>query len=59
MVYKKQVLYVVKPEYESGGSLFPMVIDRTITGLMAGQLTFIGYCVIRGGIYQVRLELLE
>lgn len=52
MVYKKQVLYVYTPAYESGGSLFPLVCDRTIIGLICGQLTFIGYSTIRGGHYQ-------
>ena len=53
MVYKKQVLYVYTPSYESGGSLFPLVCDRTIIGLICGQLTFMGYSIIRGGHYQV------
>jgi hypothetical protein len=53
MVYKKQVLYVYTPSYESGGSLFPLVCDRTIVGLICGQLTFMGYSIIRGGHYQV------
>jgi hypothetical protein len=52
MVYKKQVLYVYTPAYESGGSLFPLVCDRTIIGLICGQLTFMGYSTIRGGHYQ-------
>jgi len=52
MVYKKQVLYVYTLSYESGGQLFPMVCDRTIVGLMCGQLTFMGYSIIRGGHYQ-------
>jgi hypothetical protein len=52
MVYKKQVLYVYTPAYESGGSLFPLVCDRTIVGLICGQLTFMGYSTIRGGHYQ-------
>jgi hypothetical protein len=56
MVYKKQVLYVYSPSYESGGSLFPLVCDRTIVGLICGQLTFIGYSIIRGGHYQVSFQ---
>jgi len=52
MVYKKQILYVYTPKYESGGALFPVVCDRTIIGLICGQLTFIGYSTIRGGHYQ-------
>ena len=55
MVYKKQILYVYTPFYESGGALFPVVIHRTITGLICGQLTFMGYSVVRGGYFlQVR-----
>ena len=50
----EQVLCVYTPQYESEGKLFPFIIDRTILGLICGQLTFIGYCTIRGaGVYQV------
>ena len=49
MVYKKQVLYVYTPSYESGGDLFPLVCGRTIVGLVCGQLTFMGYSIVRGG----------
>ena len=49
MVYKKQVLYVYTPSYESGGDLFPLVCGRTIFGLICGQLTFMGYSIVRGG----------
>ena len=59
MVYKKQVLYVYSPSYESGGKLFPIVCDRTIVGLICGQLTFIGYSIIRGGHYQVSFYFLK
>ena len=52
LVYKKQALLVYTPTYESGGSLFPAVCDRTILGLICGQLTFLGYCVIRRGKIQ-------
>lgn len=52
MVYKKQLLYVYTPSYETGGSLFPLVCDRTIVGLICGQCTFMGYSLIRGGYYQ-------
>jgi hypothetical protein len=52
MVYKKQVLYVYTPSYESGGDLFPLVCDRTIIGLICGQLTFMGYTIVRGGHFE-------
>lgn len=52
MVYKKQVLYVYVPKYESGGKLFPMACDRALFGLICGQLTFIGYSMIRQGHWQ-------
>lgn len=54
MVYKKQVLYVYTPIYESGGTFFPAACDRTLVGLLCGQLTFLGYIVIRKCYYQVR-----
>lgn len=55
IVYKKQVLYVYTPTYESGGALFPAACDRTLIGLMCGQVTFIGYCILREATYQVSL----
>jgi hypothetical protein len=53
MVYKKQLLYVYTPVYESGGALFPDVCQKTLGGLICGQLTFIGYTIIRGCRYEV------
>mmetsp|Transcript_19053 Transcript_19053/g.27923 ORF Transcript_19053/g.27923 Transcript_19053/m.27923 type:complete len:1047 (+) Transcript_19053:87-3227(+) len=52
LVYKKQLLFVYTPLYESGGQLFPSVCDRTLVGLICGQITFIGYCLIRKGHHQ-------
>jgi len=52
IVYKKQVLYVYTPAYESGGALFPVVLNRTLMGLICAQLTLIGYTMIRQGHYQ-------
>lgn len=52
IVYKKQILYVYIPTYESGGRLFPIVCDRTLFGLIISQLTFIGYSLIRKGKWQ-------
>jgi Calcium-dependent channel, 7TM region, putative phosphate len=53
MVYKKQILYVYAPIYESGGTFFPDACDRTLFGLMCGQLTLIGYTTIRQSYYEV------
>jgi len=52
LVYKNQILIVYSPHYESGGTMFPMVCHRTLTGLICGQLTFIGYSMLREGFYQ-------
>eukprot|EP00986_Skeletonema_menzelii_P004681 scaffold1625_cov144-Skeletonema_menzelii.AAC.10 len=52
LVYKNQILIVYNPSYESGGTMFPMVCHRTLTGLICGQLTFIGYSMLREGFYQ-------
>jgi len=48
VVYKKQVLYVYQPVYESGGAFFPAALQRTLFGLVCGQLTLIGYLLTRG-----------
>lgn len=58
IVYKKQLLYVYTPVYESGGALFPDVCQKTLGGLICGQLTFIGYTIIRGSRYEVRFSLI-
>jgi hypothetical protein len=42
IVYKKQVLYVYTPVYESGGAMFPGVIQRSLFGLVCAQLTLLG-----------------
>jgi hypothetical protein len=52
VVYKKQAMFVYTPTFESGGSLFPSACDRTVISLILGQLTFIGYCLIRRGKIQ-------
>ena len=52
IVYKKQLLYVYSPVYESGGAMFPIAVQRTLFGLVCGQLTFLGYTIIRGCYYQ-------
>ena len=52
IVYKKQLLYVYSPVYESGGAMFPLAVQRTLFGLVCGQLTFLGYTIIRGCYYQ-------
>lgn len=55
IVYKKQILFVYVPEYESGGALFPIACTRTVVGLFLGQLTFLGYMVLRNCYGQVSL----
>jgi lysine-specific demethylase 3 len=52
IVYKKQILYVYQPVYESGGAMFPSALQKTLFGLTCGQLTFIGYLFTRGSIAQ-------
>eukprot|EP00804_Cyclotella_cryptica_P010295 CCRYP_012233-RB/>CCRYP_012233-RB protein AED:0.36 eAED:0.36 QI:398/1/1/1/0.85/0.87/8/444/916 len=52
LVYKTQILTVYRPSYESGGTMFPMACHRTLIGLVCGQLTLIGYTVMREGFYQ-------
>lgn len=52
VVYKKQILYVYSPVYESGGAMFPLAVQRTILGLVCAQITFVGYTLTRGCYYQ-------
>ena len=54
LIYKNQILIVFNPSYESGGTMFPMACHRTLIGLVCGQLTLIGYSIMRAGFYQVR-----
>ncbi|KAL7539932.1 hypothetical protein ACHAXR_009727 [Thalassiosira sp. AJA248-18] len=53
LVYKNQILIVFNPPYESGGTMFPMACHRTLVGLVCGQLTLIGYSIMRAGFYQI------
>ena len=52
LVFKLQILTVYNPWYESGGTMFPMACHRTLIGLVCGQLTLMGYSVMREGFYQ-------
>jgi len=52
IIYKKQVLYVYTPRYESGGESFPLAMQRTLVGLLFGQITFIGYVILRQGHFE-------
>jgi hypothetical protein len=52
IVYKKQLLYVYSPVYESGGAFFPLAVQKSLFGLVCGQVTFLGYTIIRGCYYQ-------
>lgn len=52
VVYKKQMLLVFSSTYESGGVFFPTACQRTMVGLLAAQVTLIGYTVLRQGYYQ-------
>lgn len=52
VVYKKQLLLVYSSTYESGGRFFPTACNRTMVGLVAAQVTLIGYTVLRAGFYQ-------
>eukprot|EP00581_Thalassiosira_minuscula_P017487 CAMPEP_0183711430 /NCGR_PEP_ID=MMETSP0737-20130205/6933_1 /TAXON_ID=385413 /ORGANISM="Thalassiosira miniscula, Strain CCMP1093" /LENGTH=1006 /DNA_ID=CAMNT_0025939935 /DNA_START=103 /DNA_END=3123 /DNA_ORIENTATION=+ len=57
LVYKNQILIVFNPLYESGGTMFPMACHRTLIGLVCGQLTLIGYSIMRLGFYQALMML--
>mmetsp|Transcript_28604 Transcript_28604/g.77462 ORF Transcript_28604/g.77462 Transcript_28604/m.77462 type:complete len:1097 (+) Transcript_28604:157-3447(+) len=52
IVYKKQILYVYQPVFESGGAMFPGVLQKTVFSLALGQLTFIGYLFTRKAIIE-------
>jgi Calcium-dependent channel, 7TM region, putative phosphate len=52
VVYKKQILYVYSPVYESGGTLFPLAVQRSLFGLVCGQMTFLAYMTTKGSKYQ-------
>jgi len=52
MVYKKQVLYVYTPLYESGGAMFPDACNYMLFGLLCSQTILIGYTLIRMCFYE-------
>ena len=53
LAFKKQVLLVYTPDHESGGTMFPSACYRTLMGLVCGQVTLIGYTILRSTFYQV------
>jgi hypothetical protein len=42
------ISFSVVSRYESGGAMFPSALQRTLFGLVCGQLTLIGYLITRG-----------
>ena len=36
--------------------MFPQAVEKTLFALLISQLTFIGYTLIRKGVFQVRLQ---
>ena len=52
IVYKKQILYVYQPVYESGGAMFPGSLQKTVLSLVLGQLTLAGYLLTRKAVFQ-------
>ena len=52
LVYKKQILYVYTPMYESGGIMFPSACRYALYGLAISQITLLGYAILREGYYQ-------
>ncbi len=54
IVFKKQVLLVYTADHESGGTMFPSACMRFLVGLICGQVTLIGYTILRSTFYQVR-----
>jgi len=52
IVYKKQILYVYQPVYESGGAMFPGSLQKTVLSLVLGQLTLTGYLLTRKAVFQ-------
>jgi len=51
IVYKKQFLAVFSPSYEGGGLMFSFVCNRTLIGLICGQISLMGYMLIKQGLY--------
>jgi len=47
VVYKHQFLLVYLPKYETGGALWPTLVDFTLTGLQVANLTLIGYTALK------------
>jgi len=52
IVYKKQILLVFSPQRDNGGIMFPSVLRRMLIGLIFGQVTLIGYTIMREAYYQ-------
>ena len=55
LVYKYQLLFVYIPKYESGGSFWHPCFRRSLISLLAGQLTLIGFMIVRAGVIEATL----
>eukprot|EP00618_Florenciella_parvula_P007886 CAMPEP_0119472762 /NCGR_PEP_ID=MMETSP1344-20130328/4686_1 /TAXON_ID=236787 /ORGANISM="Florenciella parvula, Strain CCMP2471" /LENGTH=261 /DNA_ID=CAMNT_0007505757 /DNA_START=589 /DNA_END=1371 /DNA_ORIENTATION=- len=46
-VYKYLCIYFYVPKFQTGGALYPVLFQHTLTGLSAAQCTLIGYMAIK------------
>jgi len=47
LVYRHQLLFVYRPQYESGGALWPVVYRRYIFSLFTAQATLVGMLLLK------------
>ena len=47
LIFKKQMLFVYTPEYQSGGDHYPVTMDWTLVCLICAQFTFVGFVFLR------------
>lgn len=58
VVYKHQLIYAYAKTSESGGEYFFIAFNRTLTAMVAGQITLTGYLSLREAFVQASLAFL-
>lgn len=59
IVYRYRLVYNIPKCYDGGGSLFPLVFNRVIVGVIVGQLTLLGVLGLKEFPYAIPFMLIQ
>lgn len=59
LIYTYRLVYWLPKQYDGGGSLFPLVFDRIIVGIIVGQVTLMGVLGLKAFPYAVPFMVIQ